>query len=77
MVTVTKGDTAGLYRAGATFRNLDWAVSHRLGVWPTGMRFRITAPNSDTHNARIIGALCIREDGRRLHVQRSGRYEWR
>ena len=77
MVTITKADAEGLYHVGAEFRNLDWAVSCRLGVWPTGMRFRIDGAGPDTHEARIIGALCIRDDGARLRVLESGRYDWR
>ena len=73
MVTVIH-DPSGDFSPGAQFTSLDLALTHVVGYWPLGIRFRL-------HNgklARVVGALMVREDGYVLDVRdKAGTYRWR
>jgi len=78
-MSVTLLQNAGIFRAGATFRTLDWAITcHGDGetcYWPSPSRW-LWESRGEAHRVDIIGGIAKRDDGAVLHTN-TARYEWR
>ena len=66
---------AGIFRQGATFKTLDWAISAAGEVWPNGSKW-LWRTRSSEHQVKIVGGVPVRDDGAVLHSCLS-RYEWK
>lgn len=73
-VLINNADSS-LYRVGATFDNLSFALTALSGHWPDGSVWRMKGRDG-THLIRIMEGKAIREDGMVLRKKRS-KYEWR
>ena len=67
-------DDCGVFRKGAEFRCLDWALSAHAEVWPNGSRWRWEGRRE--HTVKVVGGIPVRDDGAIMYTTQS-RYEWR
>lgn len=66
-------DPSGLFTPGeAWFTVLDLVFGVKEGTWSPGVRFSLRG-----HEAKMIGAVCVRDDRAILEINGSGTYKWR
>ena len=64
----------GVFRRGATFRTLDWAISAHDGVWPNGSEWEYST-FGETKRVKIIAGIPV-SGNQYMHTGKST-YEWR
>jgi hypothetical protein len=65
-----------MFRRGAEFRNVDWAISAHGKVWPEGSKW-LWEGRGEPHKVLVVGRgkVPIRDDGAILETTTT-RYEW-
>jgi hypothetical protein len=71
LTVIVSSDPTDLYTPGASFGMLDLAFGVVNDNWPPGMRFSVKG-----QEVRMVGKVPVRQDGARLHVDKSGGYRW-
>lgn len=65
-------DPSGLFTPGeARFTVLDLVFGVKEGTWSPGVRFGLRG-----HEAKMVGSVCVRDDGAMLKVNGGGTYKW-
>jgi hypothetical protein len=71
LTVIVANDPGGIFEPGASFGMLDLVYGVLNDNWPPGMQFTVKG-----QDVRMVGKVPVRQDGARLHVDKSGGYKW-
>jgi len=71
LTVIVAHDPADVFMPGASFSMLDLVFGVLNDNWPPGMCFSVKG-----QDVQMIGKVPVRQDGARLHIDKSGGYKW-